>query len=329
MNRRIKGLLIFVAVAALAGLGYWQRWNLYDHWRLYNYQAPSAIARLADQTTMTTYAKRLFYSYHPTLEDSASFNRDCRVSKQAIVLGCTVNWQGIYLYNAKDPQLDGIQQVTAAHEMLHVAYSRLSSSQRQHIDQLVSDEYNRIKGSSPILVREIQSYRDTEGQLAIDNELHSILGTEVSQLPPELEQYYSRYFTNRQAIIKYKDQYQAVFSSRQAAVERDDQQLNASQKIIKSNEASLQQQAQTITSQRAALDQKLANNDIAGYNAGVAPFNQSIANYNHLADQTKQLIDDYNQLLQKRNALALEINQLTQTISSQPLTTPPSTALPQ
>lgn len=328
MDRRIKGLLIFIAVAGLAGLGYLQRWNIYDHWQLYNYQPPNAITQLAEQTTMTPYAKRLFYSYHPALEDSASFNRDCRVSERAIVLGCTVIWRGIYLYNTKDPQLDGIQQVTAAHEMLHVAYSRLSSSERQHINKLVSDEYARIKGNNPVLVREIQSYRDTEGETAIDNELHSMLGTEVSQLPPELEQYYSQYFNDRQAIIKYKERYQEVFSSRQAAVERDDQQLTATQKIINSNEAQLQQQAQAITRQRATLDQKLANNDIAGYNAGVAPFNQAIANYNQLANQTKQLINDYNQLLKERNALALEINQLTQTISSQPIPAP-STASPQ
>lgn len=329
MNKRVKGLLVFAAVAALAGLGYLQRWNIYDQWRLYNYTPPTAISQLATQTTMTAYAKRLFFSYHPVLEDSASFNKNCNVSKRAIVLGCTVNLRGIYIYETKDPQLEGILQVTAAHEMLHVAYSRLSSSEQQHIDKLVVDEFNRIKGGNPILVREIEGYRDSEGETAIPNELHSLLGTEVGQLPPELEQYYSRYFNNRQAIIKYKNQYQAAFSSRQAAIDHADQQLSATQKAIESNEAELKRQSQAISSQRTALDQKLANNDIAGYNAGVAPFNAAIANYNRLAEQTKQLINDYNQLLKERNALALQINQLTQTISSQPLGITPNTAAPQ
>jgi hypothetical protein len=316
-------------VGLLALVIYWQRWNLYDWARLYNYQPPAEIARLADQTTMTDYGRHLFYVYHPVLEDSASFNQNCHVTKEAIVLGCTVNLRGIYLYRVNDAQLDGIEQVTAAYEMLHVGYSRLSSNERQHIDKLVLEEFNSIKGSQPQLAAEAQSYLETEGQAALPNELHSMMGAEVDQLPPELEHYYARYFSNRQAIIKYKNQYQSVFTSRQAAVTRDDQQLTATQKIIEANESSLKSQAQAITVQRSQLEQWRANNQIDAYNQAVPAFNRSIDNYNQLANQTEQLIKDYNQLLQKRNSLALEINQLTQQISSQPITSLKTNLAPQ
>ncbi|MEO8785293.1 MAG: hypothetical protein ABI221_03225 [Candidatus Saccharimonadales bacterium] len=334
MNQRrqsnsLKSLLSLVVIGLLAVAIYWQRWNIYDWAKLYNYQPPAPIAQLADQTTMTSYGRHLFYVYHPELQDSASFNRNCHVTKAAIVLGCTVNLRGIYLYKVNDTQLNGIEQVTAAYEMLHVGYSRLSASERQHIDQLVLQEFNSIKVSQPQLATEAQSYLDTEGQAALPNELHSMMGTEVDHLPPELEQYYARYFSNRQAIIQYKNQYQGVFTSRQATVTSDDQQLTATQKIISSNESNLSNQAQAITTQRAQLEQWRSSNQVDTYNNTVPAFNQSINSYNQLADQTQQLINDYNQLLGQRNALALEINQLTQKISSQPITNLKTNLAPQ
>lgn len=319
MKKWLKVALGVVGVALLAWLGYALRWNAYDWWQLRNYTPPARVASLADQTTMTPYARRLFYVYHPELNDAASFNRNCRVNHQSIVLGCTVNLRGIYLYNVTDSQLNGIMQVTAAYEMLHVGYSRLSVSERQHIDQLVAQEFNKIKGSQPKLLAEEQSYLRTEGQGAVANELHSMMGTEVAQLPPELEQYYSRYFSNRQAIIALKNQYETAFTSRQQAVAQDDQQLNSWQQTIVANQANLKTQATAIDAERARLQSLADNNQAEQYNAAVPSFNASVDAYNQLAQQTKALIDQYNQLLSQRNSLALEVNKLTQTISSQPV----------
>jgi chromosome segregation ATPase len=48
-----------------------------------------------------------------------------------------------------------------------------------------------------------------------DNELHSILGTEVADLSPALEQHYRAYFSDRQKVVALFDNYSAVFTKLQ------------------------------------------------------------------------------------------------------------------
>ena len=56
------------------------------------------------------------------------------------MLGCYhSNQDGIFLYNVQDARLAGVQQVTAAHEMLHAAYDRLSTKDKNYVDGLLMD----------------------------------------------------------------------------------------------------------------------------------------------------------------------------------------------
>src|ERR1035438_2196603 len=136
MKKALGWVIGLIVIISIGFLTWANRYNIYDTYRLYDYTPPTAITQLAAQTTMTPYAKKLFYVYHPTLEGSTSFNKDCQVTEQAIVLGCTAINRGIWLFNVSDPQLNGVEQVTAAHEMLHVAYSRLRSE--EHTSELQS-----------------------------------------------------------------------------------------------------------------------------------------------------------------------------------------------
>lgn len=329
--RRIKFASSWGSVALLllvlgAGIFAWQeRLEIWDWARLHNYQPPATVQNLASQTTMTPYARHLFYVYHPQLEGSAQFNRNCRVTNQAIVLGCTVTSQGIYLYNVPNSELNGIEQVTAAYEMLHVGYSRLSDSKRKHIDQLVMQAFKTAEVRDPRLKAEEQSYLKTEGASAVPNELHSMMGAEVVDLPPALENYYKQYFTNRQTILNFKNQYQAVFTKRQQTVANADRQLASWKQTITKNEAELDSQSQQLAVQKSQMDDLLAAGKTSAYNARVPEYNSLVQTYNSLTAQTRQLIASYNHLLVTRNAAALQLNQLDQTISSQPLAGSPST----
>src|SRR5665213_1855149 len=119
-------LKFLLPILFLAGLFliWHNRWWFYDEYRLYGYEPPAEISQIAAEDQLTSYGKTLLYVYHPTLENSAAFNNNCKVTTAAIVLGCTVIDRGIYLYNIQDSQLNGVEQVTAAYEMLHVGYSR-------------------------------------------------------------------------------------------------------------------------------------------------------------------------------------------------------------
>jgi hypothetical protein len=321
--KRSSGLATLITAVLLIGLVFlaWiNRYNIYDEYRLYNYTPPTSIVSLANQTTMTPYARKLFYVYHPVFENANVFNQDCNVTEQAIVLGCTQINKGIWLYNVQDSQLNGIEQVTAAHEMLHVGYSRLSPSKLKYINNLVMSTYYKLAPTDPLLKSEYESYLKTEGAGAVPNEMHSVLGTEVAVLPPALENYYKIYFTNRQAIVNYANQYESVFTSRQKAVQTDDSQLSAWQLTINSNEASLKTQYQQITAAQAQLNTYKSSGQISAYNSGVDSFNNLVENYNSLVDQTKSLITQYNNLVITRNAIAVQEDNLIQSISSLPNT---------
>lgn len=320
MKRAAGWLLGLVILVAIFLLGWLNRYNIYDWWRLYDYTPPSAVVQLANQTTMTPYARKLFYVYHPAIENAQAFNQNCRVTEQAIVLGCTIIDQGIYLYNVSDPQLNGVEQVTAAHEMLHIVYSRLSKSELSYVNNLVMSTYDKLAPSDPLLRSEYASYLKTEGAAAVPNEMHSVLGTEVSSLPPALENYYKQFFTNRQAIVNYANQYEGVFVQRQQMVAQDDQQLATWQQQITTDSALLQSKNQALVTQQQQLNQLRSSGQAQAYNNGVASYNQAADSYNSLLIQAKQLIAQYNDLVAQRNSIALSENKLVQSISSLPAT---------
>jgi len=318
--RWLKLLIPLIVVIGGLYAGWYFKWSIFDWYRLQNYKPSSNISALAQETTMTPYAKRLFYAYHPQLDNADQFNTKCNVRPQVIVLGCTVLGQGIYIYNVTDPDVNGIVQVTSAYEMLHVGYSMLSAQDRANVDAMVMSAYTSLETKYPFLQTEEQSYLATEGSAAVPNELHSMLGTEVSDLPPALANYYKKYFNNRQAVVNYENMYQGAFLKRQQEVSDDDRQLESWQQQIDSNENTLTVEQQQLQSQFAQLQQMQASGQIQSYNAAVPGYNQAVNNYNTLVDQTKQLINEYNALVVQRNSITLQVNNLYEAISSVPNT---------
>ncbi len=314
--KKVVSLLTSLALIAAVVLVWWQHWAIYDWWRLRGYQPPAAIAQIAADTTMKPSTQHLFYVYHPDLEDKQTFSQNCKSDEKTIILGCYVAFKGIYLSNIQDPRLSGILQVTAAHETLHAAYDRLSPSEKQRVNKLIDQAYaglqdDRIKNT-------VEEYQKSGAD--VTNELHSILGTEVRNLPPELETYYGRYFSDRSKIVSYSENYEKAFTDRKNKVAEDDRELASIKQQIDSLEASLNAQQKVIDAKRAQLDAYLAAKDYKDYNAGVNDYNAQVASYNQNVNRIKSLISQYNSLLEERNALALEENQLINAIQNTPET---------
>ena len=315
-------LLVIVVIFAAFGALWYNRFAIYDYLRLFNYSPPSTVVSLATEDTMTPYARHLFYVYHPQIEGSAAFNTNCKVTDQAIVLGCTIIGNGIYLYNVTDPQLSGVEQATAAYEMLHVAYSRLSSSERSYIDGMVQTVYNENAASDPIIKAEVASYLQTEGSAALPNELHSVVGTEIANLPPALNSYYAKYFNDRSTVVKYTDQYEGVLNQREQAVTTDDQTLSSMKQEINSDEATLNYDYQQINQETSTMNSERSAGNESAYNESVPGYNSQVDSYNNLLNQTNNLIAQYNQLVSSRNSVAVSEDQLIQSLSSSPSTIP-------
>jgi hypothetical protein len=309
-------LMLTIFAILILSIGFWQQQNIRDEINLYGYTPPASVVQLADDVQLTPSARRMFYVNHPELLDRSAFNSSCsNRGEHTIVLGCyhPVD-RGIFVFHVSDDRLTGVDQVTAAHEMLHAAYDRLGSRDRAHIDQLLLDFYN-TKLSDPRIKTVIDTYRKTEPN-DVPNEMHSVFGTEVTTLTPELEAYYKHYFTDRSLVTKYANDYQAEFTTRQQKVAEYDTQLTNMKNQIDNNTNELEAQESRISAFKRQMDIQRSTGDIAGYNANVPVYNGQVDAYNNLISTTKGLITSYNQVVITRNELALQVTQLAQSIDS-------------
>lgn len=302
------GISCSVALAIVVVALYWSQ-PIKDWVQLRSYTPPAEITTLADQTTMTNQARRLFYLNRPAILDRTEFNKQCpSAAEKTIILGCYHSVQrGIYLFAVTDSQLYGVEQVTAAHEMLHAAYDRLSKGQKQSVDAMLMDYYNndlhddRIRGV-------LQAYKKSEPNDVV-NEMHSIFGTEVAQLPHDLSTYYGQYFTDRSAVVAFADTYRQAFTDRERKIAIYDVQLAALEQDITRNEARLNEQAGVLRADRASVE-------VSGSQSRVDAYNQRVADYNTLLQHTNSLVDQYNAIVADRNAIALEEKRLQQSLNS-------------
>ena len=292
--------------------------SILDWWKLRGYTPPASVSSLAVDDTMTSYAKHLFYVNKPDILSGSNFTGNCpRGSEKTIVLGCYKSFDnGIYLYDVTDPRLDGVMQVTAAHEMLHAAYDRLSSAERNKIDALLENYYTHSL-TDPRIKQTMDAYKQSE-PTELDNEMHSVFGTEVAQLPPALETYYKQYFTDRAKVTSYAASYEAEFTSRREQVAAYDAQLATLKQTIDTNEASLAMQQTNLQVQLAQISSE-TNSNSSTYASQVQAYNRAVSAYNALRRSTQYDIETYNAIVDKRNALALEEQSLVQSLTPQSL----------
>lgn len=302
------GIVIALGIVTVA-----QRQFLYDAWRLHNYSPPTAISQIATQVGMTDKARKIFYVTDPVIEDKETFNQHCSgvsSTEKTIVLGC-YNGRNIYVFNVTDQRLDGVKQVTAAHEMLHAAYDRLSQKERDRVNELLNQQFKDMNDQR--ITDIISEYKKSEPNDVL-NEMHSIFGTELATLNPELQDYYSQYFVDRTKVVEFAQKYENIFTqSKEQIAAIDDQLTGLNSQIVKSKET-LEQRKSTLDAERAELNSLRGNP--SAYNSRVAGFNASVDAYNELLGKVTSQIAEYNALVEKRNGLAAAANDLAQGLDS-------------
>lgn len=247
----IATLLICLLIAGWLTLN---RQLVLDQITVWQYKPSNDVVAISNKARFTDHGKFYFYASKPEVDEAVKFNSVCKKREEhSAILGCYAA-RRIYIYNVANKQLDGIKEVTAAHEMLHAAWDRLSDSERERIGGLLTKVYDRV--STGDLAERMEYYSRTQpGEQA--NELHSILGTEVADLGEELEQYYSQFFQSRKEIVNLHQNYAAVFGQ-------------------------LEQRAVALEAQMDTLETQI-NNNIATYNSGVNQLNTDIESFNSRA----------------------------------------------
>ena len=264
----------------------------------------SEITALANQAGLNDQGKFLLAASKTELQGSNTFKPGLTSDDSQTIIEGYYQAQRIYVYDVTNPKVSGMMAVTAAHEMLHAAYERLSSKDKASVDAQIQAYIPHIKNQD---IKDMMTYyaKAEPGQEL--NELHSMLATEEPNLPAGLEAYYKRYFTNRAAVIAVDEQESAIFTGLKNQIDALQQKMTAESADITAKEASYD----------TAVNQ--LNADIAAYNAG-----QSSTTYDALIAQQNALeglsatinaeIDQYNSEVPQMNALGGQANSLSSSI---------------
>jgi hypothetical protein len=309
LNRHLRTAIIIVV--AIIGIRFAQ--ELEDWGKLISYQPPAEIARLATTTTMTDTARRLFYVNRPTIETKKSALNLCKSSEHTVILGCYVPSQGIFLQAVTDPRLEGVMEVTAAHEMLHVAYQRMSIFEQTHINQQLQVQLSKLQ--NPRILKLVSTYNRQDSR-SVDNELHSILGTEVQNLSPKLEEHYRQYFTDRSSIVALSERYEGVFTTLKEKAKTLTRELETQKVGLERLAAQVKQESASIDSERANLESTIAANPQADYQFRISSFEDRVNSYNQLVAQLRAQSDAYNRAISESNSLTVEHNSLVDSLEN-------------
>ena len=244
-------LCIIVCVVAAAILN---RQYIIDKYNAWEFKPSPEIAQIANDVGLNENGRFYYFASRPELDFAKEFNGECRSREQGnAILGCYKN-QRIYIYNVNDERLNGLKEVTAAHEMLHAAYERLPESDKKAVNTLLEKEYR--KNSDAEFSKRMDYYkRNQPGEEY--NELHSIIGTEFADISPQLEDYYKRYFNNRSQVVALHSKYSDKF------------------KELKRGSASLRKELENLSIN--------INNASLKYNKDISNLNSEINNFNSRA----------------------------------------------
>ena len=316
-THRIRVLVLLLVWLGFLGVLYANQQRVVDWWKLRGYTPSSDVTAIAQATKMNELGTHLFYVNRPQLMEAATFSKECPIAaEKTIILGCYKGGDnGIYLYSVSDVRLQGVEEVTAAHEMLHAAYARLSANEKKQLNKQLEDFFETLTDDR--IKQTIASYRQTE-PTELANEMHSIFATEILELPSSLEKHYARYFSDRKAVATLAVRYQAEFTSRRERIAGYDAELAGLKQQIDKNQSILTSQRADLDTQQSQLD-ALRKSDAAAYNGLVSSYNRLVRVYNSLLEQTREDITRYNDIVEARNAIALEERQLTQALSAEGL----------
>lgn len=303
----LAGLLVVVIVLVL------QRDRVYDYYRGITYKPSAEMVKIRDSLDLTSEGEFIFNASQPALSERDEFNQNCRpTDAETAILGCYV-MENIYVYNIEDEQLKGIKELTAAHELLHAVYARMSDEKKNNLESVLRQVY---KDNKEILEDDLKIYSSSERS----EELYVRAGTEVKTLPDVLEKHYAKYFTNQDKVVSYYDSYIAVF-----------RRLKAELKALEAEMSELNTKIDNMTTEyknrvvqyEADVDQFNTCADTPGCFTSQWEFdtrrnvlvNEQIA-LDALYDEISNLIAEYNKKVEVYNSDVIETNRLTDKMNS-------------
>jgi hypothetical protein len=275
------------------------------------------ITELADETTMTDSARKLFYSFQPSLvSNKDELRSDCADhgdKRESLLYGCfNPTTQKIYINDISDKRLQGAKTTTAAHELLHAIYLQLPATERARIDKIIMDFYSRQRDG--MLAKRLEIYKNKDEKL-VPGELHSILGSEAYDIPAELETHYAKFFKNRKNIVAAARKTNSAFSNLEHYIKDYEKDLERLKFQIEMGKRLLDNHMEDIDHERTRLNDLKESGDFEEYNRGVEPFNERVNRFKDAQKNTNELVAKYNDIVRQRNSIASEHQSLVKEIT--------------
>ena len=311
-----KGFFAAVVFLAIAAAAYFYGFQTLDMVRAASFTPSSQLSGVEERIELTDTGTRIFRATSPAIEDSDQFNSDCQSTERTTaILGCYYR-DKIYLYNVQNEELDGALETTAAHELLHAAYSRLNFFEKQRVDALINAQYEKVKDDETI--KELMSYYSEAEPGEETNELHSILGTTIASLDSELEEYYARYFEDRAVVVALSQKYTQTFASLEAQAEEYKTKIASEEAALETAISDYKSDLSQLNSDIQSFNQRAQSGDftsLAAFQSSRSTLAARVSALNQQQAELNSRIEAYNDMIAEYNALAVRANQLYQSIN--------------
>ncbi|MDP3992727.1 MAG: hypothetical protein Q8Q05_00715 [bacterium] len=270
-------LVIAVLVVALVIYGAVKSGSfLSDESIIKKFPPSTVIADIALQNTYTDKGKAMLYRTDPKFVDGETFRAIC-AADGIEGLACT-DTKKTTLLQIDDPEFIDHKYSAATHEMLHVAYYRLTDTETTAVNALLDQELARHQDDDHLVsILDILKEKKAGDTETMYSELHSKFGVEYTDLVPGLEEHYKLYFVNRAEVVRLYQE--GGFNSRVRRIDQLKQEGVAMEKKIDALNS-------TLRSLQAA---GVANEDVDDFNAKVNQHNSLVRQYNAKAAESQKL----------------------------------------
>ena len=221
ISAKVKSI-IFGGLALLLVLEAFDLFGGYDYLKSLSFSPTKEMTTIISSLKLTERGERTLRATTPTLDSRDVFNEKCNSHKAEVyVLGCYLTGDdSIHLYAIDKKELAGMNESTAAHELLHAVYHRLPFWEKSKVNEELSAAYENLNDE------ELKAAMDLYDDEDFYDELHSRLGTEIKDLPENLEKHYAKIFSDRKKVVAFYDNYSGTFKKLKDDLKTTEEKLN-------------------------------------------------------------------------------------------------------
>lgn len=315
VSRPLRILISFLIIILLAS-GAIFAYNspaLGDYIKAFGYQPSQDISEIQQALKLTDRGTRIFLATRPALEQRDDFNIHCKShNPQISVLGC-YSLHRIYIYQIDNTELAGIKESTAAHELLHAVWERLSDSERQALQPFLQQVYREHQD---LLAEELDVYAASDQF----DELHSRVGTQITNLPKPLQQHYAQFFQQPETIVAFYTSYSQPFKLASQQIKSLASEMKTLQTTIDTKSSQYQTRSQQFSHAVTEFNHCAATTncfpDLTSFHSRRQSLVQEQASLSALYSELEQMTNTYNQKVKLYNSNILRTQNLQDSINS-------------